>query len=227
MNRTDKKVRAAVVLMASGFGKRYGSNKLLETLEGKPLFTYGVEQALGSGADRVIVVTRFPEIQDYVCRRMQERKNLCLYGQAEKTMKKDYVQIVWNPHPQRGISESLKLGLRAAEDCDGCCFMVCDQPLLKKSTVKALLNKFREDPRYIYLCQGKKGRGNPVLFPVEYYKALFLLEGDQGGKQVLKKYPEQIRTLTITDDMELEDMDAVEDRLVLEDRLRTKLRESI
>lgn len=44
---------------------------------------------------------------------------------------------------------------------------------------------------------------------------------------MLKKYPEQIRTLTITDDMELEDMDAVEDRLVLEDRLRTKLRESI
>ncbi len=58
----------ALVLMASGYGRRYGSNKLLEEFRGKPLFVHALEQAAGSGADSICVVTRYLEIRDYVDR---------------------------------------------------------------------------------------------------------------------------------------------------------------
>ncbi len=227
MTISKKKVRVAIVLMASGFGKRYGSNKLLETLNGRPLFTYGVEQALGSGADRVIVVTRFPEIREYVKKRIREEKTAGLFVPTKKAVEESRIQIIKNPYPQKGISESLKLGLRAAADCDGCCFMVCDQPLLKINTIKKVLDSFRKDSRHIYLCRSSKGRGNPVVFPADYYEELFLLEGDQGGKRVLERYPEQIREIHLADPAELEDMDEAADFQVLEEKLRIKLRESI
>ena len=40
--------RIAVVLMASGFGKRYGKNKLLEYFGGRPLFAHALCRAAGS-----------------------------------------------------------------------------------------------------------------------------------------------------------------------------------
>ena len=40
-------VQIAVIYMASGFGKRFGGNKLLEMIEGKPLFAYGLELFAG------------------------------------------------------------------------------------------------------------------------------------------------------------------------------------
>ena len=35
-----------------------------------------------------------------------------------------------NGHPERGQSETIRLGARALSDCDAICFMVADQPLL-------------------------------------------------------------------------------------------------
>ena len=36
-------MRAAFIYMASGFGSRFGGNKLLEQLEGKPLYRHGLD----------------------------------------------------------------------------------------------------------------------------------------------------------------------------------------
>ena len=54
--------RIAVVLMASGFGKRYGKNKLLEYFGGRPLFAHALCRAAESGADSICVVTQYPDL---------------------------------------------------------------------------------------------------------------------------------------------------------------------
>ena len=76
-----------------------------------------------------VIVTRYEPIKHYV---------------KENAPKMD---IVWNDHPERGISESIHLGiryLRQSKDYEkyaGCCFMVCDQPWLEKTTLVRLKNK--------------------------------------------------------------------------------------
>ena len=39
----SKEMKAAFIYMASGFGSRVGGNKLLEELEGKPLYSHGLD----------------------------------------------------------------------------------------------------------------------------------------------------------------------------------------
>lgn len=191
-----KDVRIAVVLMASGFGERYGGNKLLEKFCGKPLFSHALDRAVESGADKICVVTRFLEIKKYV----------------ESGNKAD---VIWNFHPQRGISESMRLGLDAQQEMDGCCFMVCDQPLLQTETLQRLFAAFRAAPEYIYVCGDGIHRGNPVLFPKDLFEELMKLTGDEGGRQILKKYPHRIREICVSQKEELYDMDSVKDRELL------------
>ena len=54
--------RIAVVLMASGYSERFGSNKLLEPFGNRCLFTYAVDLACASDVAMKIIVTRYEPI---------------------------------------------------------------------------------------------------------------------------------------------------------------------
>ena len=58
--------KIAVVIMASGYSKRYGSNKLLELFLDKPLFTYAVDLVASCEAEMKIIATRYEPIVRYV-----------------------------------------------------------------------------------------------------------------------------------------------------------------
>ena len=167
--------RIAVVLMASGYSERFGSNKLLEPFGNRCLFTYAVDLACASDAAMKIIVTRYEPIKHYV---------------KENAPKMD---IVWNDHPERGISESIHLGiryLRQSKDYEkyaGCCFMVCDQPLLQKQSLQKLFESFYRNPEGIHMCVTKEREGNPVIFPKILFEELMALEGDKGGKRMAKQ----------------------------------------
>lgn len=186
-------MRVSLVLMVSGFGKRYGANKLLEPFCGKPLFCWALEQAKKSGADHVTVVTAHEEIRKEV-----------LQNYPTNT-------LVWNEHPKHGISESLKLGLMQEQESEGCCFLVGDQPLLGAGSLERLLNVFRNHPDKICCCFDGKRRGSPVIFPSKYYKELLALEGDCGGKAVMRHHPENILEVAVARKEELVDIDRKSD----------------
>lgn len=194
-------VQIALVVMASGYGKRYGRNKLLELFQDRPLYQYGMDVAAGSGADAVIVVTRFPEIKCYI----------------EATYPD--VQVIWNEHPEHGISESLRLGLTAAGDMEGCCFMVSDQPLFREESMHRLFRQFQEMPSHILVCCDGNKRGNPAIFPRHLFGELLQLTGDQGGRQVMLRHEDLLREVLVSSE-ELMDIDRVTDIQMLESKMR-------
>ena len=49
--------------------------------------------------------------------------------------------------------------------------------------------------------------GNPVWFSRKYLPDLRALSGDQGGRKILKKHPEEIRWYPVAHAKELEDVD--------------------
>lgn len=131
------------------------------------------------------------------------------------------MDIVWNDHPERGISESIHLGirhLRQSKDYEkyaGCCFMVCDQPLLQKQSLQKLFESFYRNPEGIHMCVTKEREGNPVIFPKILFEELMALEGDKGGKRIAKEHPKMIYKVYVTE-QELSDMDYQEDKINLE-----------
>lgn len=195
-----RRKKIALVVMASGFGKRYGTNKLLEFFCGKKLYQYVLELVADSEASPIIVVTRFQEIKEYILNHYPE------------------IQVVWNTHPESGISESLRLGLNAAGEVDGCCFMVCDQPLFKKESLSNLLQKFQENSYSIIACNDGIRRGNPVIFPYQFLGELMELTGDQGGRQVILRHKEKLLEIAVYPE-ELMDIDCVADKYEMERRL--------
>lgn len=175
------------VIMASGFSRRFGGNKLLHPVEGVPLFRRTFSALPPKLFGKAAVVSQYEEI---------------LQGAAEN----GYLTSL-NTRAEEGIAASLRLGLSAVIDgADGVLFAVCDQPYLTAESVQKLLQKFEENPDKIVALAAENRRGNPVIFPAAFFPELLSLTGDTGGSAVIKKHPQRLVTVEVPK-RELEDVD--------------------
>lgn len=183
------------VIMASGLGTRFGSNKLMADFRGEPLVCRALQATEGLFGRRV-VVTRHEEVQK-LCRELG-------------------VECVLHDLPER--SDTVRLGLSALGDAEGCLFCPGDQPLLTQETVAALLLCARSTPEAIWrtACDGEPGA--PVFFPRWAFAELLALPAGKGGGWVAKKHPEQVRLLPARDAYELMDADTPDALRLLAER---------
>ena len=181
------------VIMASGLGRRFGGNKLMADFHGKPLIC-GVLDAVQGICSRQVVVTRHESVAAY-CRSRG-------------------MDAVLHSLPYR--SDTVRLGLQAlGEDLKGCMFCSGDQPLLRWETVAALALAGVNHNECIWRAAWKDNPGTPVLFPAWTFSELLTLPEGFGGSCIVKKYPEQVRFVSVQDQCELKDVDTQEDLCVL------------
>lgn len=188
-------MKISLVLLAAGGSRRFGGNKLLEEIEGKPMYRH-IADEIRENAEQIfadkIVVTQYEEI-------------------AQVMETKGY-RIVRNHNIERGLSWSVRLGLdaaveRAGEEGTAVCFAVCDQPYLKGSTVGKFLEEWEKSGKGLG-CLGNQGRlGNPAVFSSTYFERLRELEGDRGGRSLIAKYQDDVYVFEADDERELEDID--------------------
>ena len=115
-------MKADAVILASGFSRRFGENKLLLNLGGKPLFSHILETVENCGIfENVFVVSQYDEILENACGCVPLK----------------------NSHSHEGISASVKLGAENS-NADHIMFFACDQPLLKKETILDFYERFIE-----------------------------------------------------------------------------------
>lgn len=179
-----------IVILAAGKSKRYGSNKLLEIMDGKKMYQHLLDKISRVSVGTKVIVTRFPEI--------------------EEAAEDNKIAVIKNDDPDRGISYSLKLGMKKCMQEDpkmkGILFIVCDQPYIRRQTLKNILDMAAKNPGKIIAAAYHGKIGNPVFFDHKYWKELLALTGDIGGKQILKKYEDQI-LFCEADKRELQDID--------------------
>ena len=132
------------------------------------------------------------------------------YDAIAEAVKTKEIQVLYNPHPEDGISSSVKIGLNASLDADAVLFTVSDQPWLTSETICELIHVFLNTSKGIACvsCQGKMG--NPCIFDRKYYNELLSLEGDKGGKKVIMKHLDDTQIYEIEEGRELEDIDYYE-----------------
>lgn len=163
----SKAPKIAAVLMASGFGKRFGSNKLLADYNGRPLIETVLDNLPAERFFRVAVVTRYAEIA---------------VAAAERRF-----SIVENDR-EDDPAETIRLGVEALPaGVDGALFLVCDQPRLRPETICALCDAFFRTPERIVapVCEG--ARRNPVIFPRSLFPDLASLPPGKGGGYVVER----------------------------------------
>lgn len=178
------------ILLAAGNSKRFGGNKLLEPLRGRPLYQHTLELVRQLPFDEVILVTQYQEIIE-----------------REKGKK---ISLVYNGNPEKGISESIRLGVRQAGKGADLIFFVCDQPYLKKETVLGMIQEFEKNPTGIVCSKSDLRSGNPNIFGAEFYEEFLKLEHDTGGKKIIQEHPDAVRYYFVRE-KELLDIDYKKD----------------
>ncbi len=200
------------MLMAAGRSVRFGeANKLLAPMNGQPMICLVMDQVrqlekmIESKMQDVrlatLVVTRWPE----VARICEDRQIPCvLYEGGLK-------------------SESVRAGLQAAdENWDGCLFLSGDQPLVSASSLMRMVQVFSENREKILRLSFEKVPSGPVLFPSYCFESLKTLEGDEGGRQLLKKYSDAVELVEAESAAELMDVDRPEDLNTAESLMNRK-----
>lgn len=182
-----------LILLAAGSARRFGENKLLRPLNGKLLYAHGLAALLKAAKTRpaadVTVVSRTPEILA-----------------AARTAG---ARAVESPLSEQGLSFTIKAALDALEplaESDYLLFAVADQPFLTAASVAALLEKAAPPTLGATLCFGEKV-GSPTLFSVSLAKDLRALEGDSGGRAVLRALGDKCLRVQAGSEKELEDID--------------------
>lgn len=185
-----------IILMAAGASKRYGKeNKLLHDINGKPVFTYALENAvslrrkLKDVIENIIVVSRYDEIEK-IC---SEYEN---------------VKYVYNSHSQEGISSSIHEGAEVSGRDNALMFMVCDQPNLSIDTLIGFTAGFLASGRTLGAVRSPEGEAcNPCIFAPVWRKELSLIQGDKGGKAIINKNIDEVYFYKCENSAELMDID--------------------
>ena len=97
------------------------------------------------------------------------------YPEITALAKERGFETLQNWHPERGQSETIRLGTRALSDCDAICFMVADQPLLRRETLAREVDFFSSHRECIVALGHNGARGNPCLFPARFFPELLEL----------------------------------------------------
>ena len=189
----------AAIILAAGRSSRMGSHKLLLPFRGRPIVNWVLAAACASQADPVIVIIG------------HEAEKIDAALRAER-----WFLAIHNPWYVEGMSTSLRIGLAATpKDVDGAIILLGDQPLVTPEIINTMIAESTNTPDAIIAASYQGQRGNPVLFPRQYFGELEAITGDEGGRSVLARYPNRVRLLEINDALAGFDVDTPEEYQML------------
>ncbi|MEO9530483.1 molybdopterin-binding/glycosyltransferase family 2 protein [Roseibium sp.] len=164
---------AALVLAAGKSSRMGGPNKLLATLDGKPLIRHAAEAACGAGLTQTIVVTG--HLAEDIAAQVADLD----------------VTLVHNPDFADGMSGSIRAGVNAlSEDIDAVIILLGDMPGIGADALGKLVSAYRGSRSCLIATATADGkRGNPVLWDRRFFSALKNLSGDVGARHVIAENP--------------------------------------
>lgn len=173
------------VIMAAGKGRRFGRNKLLEPLGGKPILTHVLDALPRACFQRLTAVVSCPEVAQ-----------LCHASQIPTVVNDLGI-----------LSHSVRLGVQAMEGLDGCLFVMGDQPLCRTVSIERMAAAFQREPHCVFRLASQGRAGSPVLFPSALFGPLAALTGEEGGMAAVRRAGAEIRLVQAESPAELMDAD--------------------
>lgn len=178
-------MKLGCVVLAAGQGRRFGDNKLLQTLGDRLVLEHVLLALPRERFARMVVVASSQGVEE-LC----ERQGLsCLR---------------YSGGPQ---SESIRRGIAAMEGLDGCLFVMGDQSLCTRESMEKLLDVFLAHPEAVIRLAWGDTPCSPVLFPKRYFPNLRSLTGEQGGMSALRGLEAKIHLVQAAEEAELWDVD--------------------
>ncbi|MBN1995611.1 MAG: nucleotidyltransferase family protein [Anaerolineae bacterium] len=186
--------RTAAIILAAGGSTRFGAPKQLARWGRQTFIERVADVALASLAQPVVVVVG-AEIDQ------------CRAALANRP-----VQVVVNKNWAGGQSTSMQAGLAVLPpNVNGVIFLLVDQPGVTPDVLDALIERHRQTLAPVVWPEFAGQRGNPVLFDRSLFDQLRQINGDVGGRPLLRAYQAQAERVAVTNRAVLQDFDRPED----------------
>ena len=187
-------VRVSAILLGAGESKRMGMNKLALPWGRKTVFERCLRALLQSKVNEIVVV---------LSAKTREMRSL---------LESAGVKVVMNPFSKKGMSTSIRSGVRAVDPgSEGILIALGDHPFLKSRTIDALMGAFVRGKGMIVIPRFQGKKGHPVIFHRSYQKELLNLKGDVGARSVIERHPEEVWVVDVRSEGVVRDIDTQDD----------------
>jgi molybdenum cofactor cytidylyltransferase len=171
------KLDFAILVLAAGQSRRFGSDKLLAKMsDGRPVIAHSLAPLQA------------------IARKYQ--LTLSVITRADNTALIDYLtakNILHTicPDAHLGMGHSISYGIKVNQAAKGWMISLADMPALSLQVMEALMHNIIKNSddivRPSFLENGEKTPSHPVYFPQKYGFKLSQLTGDDGGKKIIEK----------------------------------------
>lgn len=159
-----------------------GKPKQLLFFNNKPLLQHVIEQAQMAALGPV-VVTLGDNAAD-----------------IKKSIDFANVDVVDNAYWEQGMSSSIKVGLNRLLEkypsTDALMIMTCDQPFVSSGLLQQIAEQQKQTRSIIVVSLYDDTMGPPALFHQSLFDELTTLEGDKGARGIIKKYVDEVSTVS-------------------------------
>jgi molybdenum cofactor cytidylyltransferase len=171
------------ILLAAGAGRRFGGQKLLEDLGGKPMVARTAAACLSSRLDEIIVVTA-PDgrVAEVLRANFPGEPRLC---------------YVANPDPERGLMSSLKTGLGSVSARSVAAMVIHgDMPMVPPNLIDELVIEQAWHGGIVIPVSGDEWR-HPRIIPSGLFEEFLALTDDARGTTVIDRYRADVTTVSV------------------------------
>ena len=183
----------SAILLAAGESNRMGQLKQLMPFGQSTIVERTINNLLNSAVSETIVVLGYRE------------------EDVRKTIAGKPIKITINPDYQQGMSTSIIAGLKQVDKgARAVLIALGDQPFVNSQTINSLVEAFIANSRGIIIPVYQGRRGNPVIFAIKYKGELLNLKGDTGGREIIKRHPDDVLEAAVNCEGVLLDIDTME-----------------
>ena len=180
-------------VLAAGSGRRFGADKRLYPLDGKPLLHHALGKPLSRGLPTLLVLKPTDE--------------LIIDQLAGPWLGNDRLTIVYAENALQGMGHSLAAAAAAAHAnvFSAMLVMLADMPYIAPRTLDRVCQAYQ--PKGIVVPHFQGLSGHPVLFASYWFEQLAALTGDQGARLLIEDHPGYVTVLDIDDPGIVRDID--------------------
>ncbi len=174
MEKGKSMYNIGAVILAAGLSKRMGKPKLLLPFHEVPIIQYPVSLAVQNELKPIVLIGG--KYMDDL------KKTLAQYNEQ--------VNFIYNENYEVGMSTSLKRGIDCLkEKVDAVLVFLGDQPLVPNEVVQKIIQEYETNKgKGVRIIRPRYGNeeGHPILFDSSLFPQFQHLQGDVGGKEIIK-----------------------------------------
>ena len=175
-------MKVAILLLAAGLARRMGTPKQLLPLGKSTIMGLTLDNITSAGIGAITVVLGAGA------------------GETGRIARSHGARTVLNPDYSSGMASSLVKGLEnIGLASDLLMVALADQPLTRPDTYRQLVKVAGNCGKGITVPVYRGKRGNPIIFKQGYLPKLAGLTGDMGGRQLLRRCPDDIQEVQVDD----------------------------